>query len=119
MGPKHPRVSIGKKTVGFKNEVASTAGSNALGKEALPDMEQKAGPQPPFPGRDFRGKQGLKAMNGPTTRKRWARKEVKEIQKKPGIFRSPSHNWEAAIHPQFLLSGLSDEASHEEPGTGG
>ena len=55
----------------------------------------------------------------PTTRKRWARKEVKEIQKKPGIFHSPSHNWEAAIHPQFLLSGLSDEASHEEPGTGG
>ena len=50
----------------------------------------------------------------PTTRKRWPRKEVKEIQKKPGIFRSPSHNWEAATH----LSDLSDEAPHEEPGTG-
>lgn len=85
----------------------------------LPEVEQKAGPQPPFPGRDVRGKQGPKAVNGPHYQEKWPRKEMKEIQKKLGIFRSPSHNREAAIHPQFLLSGLSGEAPHEEPGTGG
>ena len=84
MGPKHPRVSIGKKPVGFKNEVASTAGSNALGKEALPDMEQKAGPQPPFPGRDFRGKQGLKAMNGPHYQEKVGKKGSEGNSEKAG-----------------------------------
>ena len=114
MGPKPTRAGIGKKTVGFKNEVTSTAGSNALGKEALSDMEQKAGP---FPGRDFRGKQGPKAKNSPQYQGKVVKKGSEGNSENAGHL--PSHNWEAAIHPQFLLSGLSGEAPHEEPGTGG
>lgn len=84
MGPKHPRAGIGKKTVGFKNEVASTAGSNVLGKEVLPDLEQKAGPQPPFPGRDVRGKQGPKAVNGPHYQEKVAKKGNEGNSEKAG-----------------------------------